>query len=358
MKRWFLFGLSAILALVVGYFLFWPVRVDPVAWQSPPDPGFKGQFQSNRKLRGAQTIDVPGAGPEDVLFDERGRLIAGVDDGRVLRRNRKTKSFETLVNTGGRPLGLEFGPEGRLFVADARRGLLAYTPEGSLKQLVRGVNGTRLGFTNEVAVDSEGIVYFTDSTPKFSYGGDILAMIEHRPNGRLIRYNPETDRSRVILDDLVFANGVALNETESSLYVSDLGNYRILTVDLRQESFGDTSVFVDNLPAFPDNLYHGPDNLLWIALPTPRNYLLDRFSEYPFVRKMIARIPVMLRPPIPRHATVLAYTPEGKLVYNLQDSSGDVAYTTSAVLHNDHLYLGSHREPVIRRKALSGVLDR
>jgi len=66
----------------------------------------------------------------------------------------------------GRPLGLRFDKKtGELYIADAYLGLLKVGPEGGLAtSLATETEGVPLRFTNDVDVDSEGNVYFTESS--------------------------------------------------------------------------------------------------------------------------------------------------------------------------------------------------
>ena len=41
-----------LIALLVIYFAVWPVPIEPVAWKSPPNPGYTGPFAKNEKLKG------------------------------------------------------------------------------------------------------------------------------------------------------------------------------------------------------------------------------------------------------------------------------------------------------------------
>jgi sugar lactone lactonase YvrE len=66
----------------------------------------------------------------------------------------------------GRPLGLRFDKKtGDLYIADAYFGLLKVGPEGGLATpLATEAEGVRLNFTNDLDLDDEGNVYFTDSS--------------------------------------------------------------------------------------------------------------------------------------------------------------------------------------------------
>lgn len=69
----------------------------------------------------------------------------------------------------GRPLGLRFHKgTGDLYIADAYLGLMKVGPEGGLAtSLVTEADGWPLRFTNDLDIDDDGNVYFTDSSSKY-----------------------------------------------------------------------------------------------------------------------------------------------------------------------------------------------
>lgn len=69
----------------------------------------------------------------------------------------------------GRPLGLRFDKRtGDLYIADAYFGLMMVGPEGGLAtSLATEAEGVPLVFTNDLDIDEEGNVYFTDSSTKY-----------------------------------------------------------------------------------------------------------------------------------------------------------------------------------------------
>lgn len=69
----------------------------------------------------------------------------------------------------GRALGLRFDKKtGDLYIADAYLGLMKVGPEGGLAtSLVTEAEGVPLRFTNDLDIDEEGNIYFTDSSNKY-----------------------------------------------------------------------------------------------------------------------------------------------------------------------------------------------
>jgi Strictosidine synthase len=69
----------------------------------------------------------------------------------------------------GRPLGIRFDKKtGDMYIADAYFGLLKVGPEGGLAtQLTTEAEGVPLKFTNDLDIDEEGVIYFTDSSTKY-----------------------------------------------------------------------------------------------------------------------------------------------------------------------------------------------
>ena len=67
------------------------------------------------------------------------------------------------------------------------------------------------------------------------------------------RYDPKTKMSETLLDDLYFANGIALSDNEDYLLVNDLVRTRVLKYHLRGSKKGQTEVLL-RTPGYPDNL--------------------------------------------------------------------------------------------------------
>ena len=84
--------------------------------------------------------------------------------------------------------------------------IIKYDKNGNIKILASEINGVPLGFTDDVDVGPDNMIYFTEASEKFSvlnYPTSMSAsradLWEHRPYGKIIRYNPFTKESTLLL---------------------------------------------------------------------------------------------------------------------------------------------------------------
>jgi sugar lactone lactonase YvrE len=157
----------------------------------------------------------------------------------------------------------------------------------------------------------------------------------------------------VVLENLVFANGVAVSPDQQFVLVNETGRYRIHRVWLNGQNKGKAEIFIDNLPGFPDGISSNGKGMFWLALVTPRDATLDRLLPHPFIRKAILRLPRFLQPAPKRYSFVLGLDRNGRVIQNLQDGSqGCYAQIANALEHNGALYFGSIGESTIGRFVL------
>jgi sugar lactone lactonase YvrE len=316
--------------------------ISPVRWQPPPAPARSRRPRSARPLPPLRLLDVVGRGPEDVLVDAEGRVLTGVADGRVLRLAPDNRRVEVLADTGGRPLGLEWLPDGGLLVCDTRRGLLRVdVTTGEVSTLLSEVDGEPMRFCNNAAVAPDGTVYFTDSSRRFGIDAWKADLLEHSGTGRLLRRGLAAEVS-VLLDGLQFANGVALAPDGSFVVVAETAAYRLLRYWVTGPRAGESEVFADNLPGFPDNVATGTDGLFWVALGSPRDAKLDRLlPRHPRLRQAVWLLPDRLQPRPQTTVWVYALSGDGEVVHDLQGPGERFHFVTGVREHHGTVHLGS-----------------
>ena len=335
--------IGTLLALLILYLCFWPIDIDPIAWEPPVDSGLIGVYAPNTYLADVEIFGIgDGIGPEDIDVDSEGRIYAPYEGGRIVRYDVDGKNPELFVDTGGRPLGLEFDAAGNLIICDAIKGLLSANPDGKITTLATEANGVHFGLTDDVDIANNGIIYFSDASYHWAIKDYRSDIIEHVPYGRLIAYDPHTKESTVLLDDLYFANGVAVSTDQSFVLVNETSEYRIQKVWINGEKVGQSEILMENLPGIPDGISSNGKGTFWVAFPSKRKEIIDNLAGKPFVRKMVMRLPESMQPAPDHYGFIIEIDGEGNVIHNFQDPSPEsFSPITSVEEHEGYLYLGS-----------------
>uniref|UniRef100_A0A0C9QN82 TSA: Wollemia nobilis Ref_Wollemi_Transcript_18918_1518 transcribed RNA sequence n=1 Tax=Wollemia nobilis TaxID=56998 RepID=A0A0C9QN82_9CONI len=310
-------------------------------------------------------------GPESLAFDPQGRgPYTGVADGRILFWDGlrwsdfayTSPNRSEVCNPGpspmsnmkyehicGRPLGLRFDKRtGDLYIADAYLGLLVVGPQGGLAtSLVREVDGVPLAFTNDLDIDENGVVYFTDSSSKYQRRNFIQLVFSAENSGRILKYNSQTKEVSVLLSNVQFPNGISLSKDGSFFVFSDSCAGRLKRHWLKGPKAGTTDIFAV-LPGHPDNVRTNEKGEFWVALHCRRNLFSHLLGLYPRLRKAILKLPIPTKYQYQMHiggrlhAALVKYSPDGNLLHILEDKEGKVVRAVSEVEEKDgKLWMGS-----------------
>jgi sugar lactone lactonase YvrE len=267
-----------------------------------------------------------------------------------------------VATTGGRPLGMELDAAGNLIVCDAVKGLLSVGRDGRVERLTGDAAGTPIGFADGLDIASDGRVYFSDASTRFGVSRALFDLLEARPHGRLLRYDPATRHTEVLKDGLYFANGVVLSPHEDYVLVNETYRYRITRYWLAGPKAGTTDVFADNLPGFPDGLSASSSGqgAFWVALVSVRNAIADRhLHPRPWAKRLLSKLPAWLWPKPQRYGLVVELDEQGRIVRSLHDPEGTrIPQVTSVREHGGALYLGSVDYPWLGRYRLPAATAR
>ncbi|XP_017874286.1 PREDICTED: adipocyte plasma membrane-associated protein isoform X2 [Drosophila arizonae] len=356
-----------------------------------PPKELKGALESNFHLEGAERL-LEGRiyGPE-CLVVRNNEIYTGLHGGEIIKL---TSNHVTHVAKFGepcaeifeeakcgRPLGLAFDTQGNnLIVADAYYGLWLVDLTTNKKKLLvsptqelpgKSIN-RRARVFNSVTVSKEGEIYWTDSSSDFTIQDIMFASLAN-PSGRLFKYNRAKNVSEVLLDELFFANGVALSPNEDFIVVSETGAMRLTKYYLKGPKKGQSEVFVEGLPGLPDNLTPDADGI-WVPIVSsadsehPPSFSL--FSRFPTIRLFLARMLALFELPFryinsvypnkfsqrfvhfvghgemamllaPKRTTVVRVDWNGNIVGSLHGFDKSVVGVSHVLEFQDHLYLGS-----------------
>ncbi len=125
------------------------------------------------------------------------------------------KKFRDCENPNGNILDLE----GQLISCQHKaRNIVRMEPDGSVKVLVDRYDGKRFNSPNDIAVRSDGTLWFTD--PCWGLEGK-----HELPGHWVFKFDPATGSVEPIIKDLAMPNGIDFSPDESRLYVSDTGGH-------------------------------------------------------------------------------------------------------------------------------------
>lgn len=294
-------------------------------------------------------VRVPGYCTEDVLIAEGGDVYTGTDDGAVWRIRDEGARMERVGTTSGHPLGLEFLPDGRILVCDTKNGLLLAmdADSGATEVLTDLVDGERMVFCNAAAVAADGTIWFSDSSRFYGQDRWKAEFAENTASGRLLRRDPDGSVS-VVLDGLRLANGVALAADESYVAVAESAGRTIVRRWLSGPRAGQTDHLASDLPGYPDNIARGSDGLVWVAIPAPKDPVVEWLMDGPMLlRRRVWRLPEAVQPGLTRIARVMAFDDSGAVVHDRSFDASSFHMITGVREREGRVWVGSFREPAI-----------
>ncbi len=343
--------------------------LDPIAVDAGPVQGMRGLMpdETAPRLKAAEILAAGQVdGPEDVLLDAAGNIYCGTRDGYLYRIAAPDHAeAQVVAKIGGRPLGLALDREGRIVACVAGMGLVRVTMDGAVELLTDQTerslfsvqDDTTIRMADDLDIAPDGKIYFTDATKRYDMENWGLDLLEGRPNGRLLSYDPATRRTRTVCDNLVFPNGVCLTHDGRHLLVASTWGCSILIFDLARLSAG-PRIFLSGLPGYPDNINRASDGGYWVALAGMRNPVFDQAMRHPGLRRRMARhVP-------PSNwlfgnlniGGVLKIDGGGRIVDALWDTAdGPLYMITSMREHEGALYLGGVTNDKIGRLSLDGA---
>jgi strictosidine synthase len=284
------------------------VKFEPV----PQNPDLLAMFEDVRQPANEEAQDFFGA--EDLEEGPDRRLYASLADGRIMARS-VDGEWSEFANTGGRPLGLSFGPEGRLFVADAKLGLLVHEGTEFETWLAQAPEGP-LVFTDDLTVLDNGTVILTDASKRHPYGDHILSFAEGEQTGAVYKITGP-DAYEQIASGYGFINGVDHDPETGLVYLNETWAGQSWVLD---PTTNEMTLLITGLPGYPDNIEFDPNTgLIWIALPAMRSAELEPLHPRPFLKKLVWRlIQIAGEPPLPpMPAMALAVDRDGNPVFAL-----------------------------------------
>ena len=151
---------------------------------------------------------------------------------KVLEFDRKTGNLKTLFDIPQQPNGLGVLPDGRLIVTSMFDAKL-YVVNGRTLEAYADLSSIVTGYLGDVVVDAQGRLYVDDIGPRVFHGETPA-----QKKGRLIRVDGP-GRFKVVLENLLFPNGLVISPDGQMLYLAETMTGRIVQCRISRD--GDLS---------------------------------------------------------------------------------------------------------------------
>ncbi len=317
------------------------------------DPANGGVWALNDKLKDVNVIGLGQVeGAEDVILDRNDYLYGGSRLGDIVRfAPPDYKKMEIFAHIGGQPLGMAFDRQDNLYVCVGGMGLYRVTPSGKVEKATDETNrsftsvndDSRLRLADDLDIADDGRVFFSEATKRFEIHDWPIDALEARGNGRIICYDPNTNKTHTVLDRLIFPNGVCIGSDNQSFLFAESWGCTVKRYWFDGPRKGKLEMVLENLPGYPDNINRASDGNYWMSLVGMRSPALDLAWQMPgFRRRMAKRVPQdeWLYPNL-NTGCVLKFNDRGEVLETFWDLHAvNHPMITSMREHRGHLYLG------------------
>ena len=306
---------GVILLVAIGFDVKWAknrgkviqkIYVNPALLSLSPAPsidrGSKSPYAQNDRLVGAEAIGLDQVeGPEDVILDRQDRLYGSTRDGNIIRfSGEHFEKREVFAHIGGRPYGMQFDKNENLIVCIGGMGVYGVKPSGEVFKVTDETSRTwsklnddsRVRMADDLDIAPDGKIYFSDCTTRYEATTYPLEVVEGRPNGRVLCYDPATGKTEKLIKSFYFPNGVCVSHDGRSVLIASTTACRIYRYWRAGPNSGKTEILIDELPGHPDNINRASDGNYWLALigiRTPSSDLAMRKAA--FRRRMVKQVP-------------------------------------------------------------------
>ncbi|MAC77448.1 MAG: ABC transporter permease [Rhodobacteraceae bacterium] len=372
-------GLALILAVFIDvrwmknrHKLLSKVYVSPTLVQMPePRSTDDGALALNDRLNAVEVIaEGEVESPEDVILDDEDYLYSGNRHGDIIRYLPPDYTrHEVYAHIGGSPLGMSFDRDGNLLVCVGGMGLymvrksnrsVEKITDETNRSLFSIVDDSRLRLADDLDIAPDGKIYFSEATVRYEMHDWPVDALESRGNGRIICFDPKTGRTRTVLRNLVFPNGVCTAHDGMSILFAESWGCRINRYWIDGPKKGTLEVLVDQLPGYPDNINRASDGTYWVAIMGMRTPALDLALGMPAVRRRMARriaADQWLYPNL-NIGCVARFDDQGVIHESLWDQKAvNHPMITSMREHKGWLYLGGITNNRVGRVRLTGRDD-
>jgi len=163
---------------------------------------------------------------------------------KIIKWNEADNTLSIFKEPAGRANGLYFDHNGNLLAAaDDKNELWRINSNGIVDTLITNFEGKKLNGPNDIWVDLQGGIYFTDPYYQRPYWERTTAEIEEK---NVYYISPDLKNITVAATDLVQPNGIIGTPDGKTLYVADIGDQKTYSYTIQNNgTLTNRTIFTD-----------------------------------------------------------------------------------------------------------------
>ena len=234
-------------------------------------PAFAGTSAVERIATGFRWAEGPCYFPAG-----RYMVFSDIPNNRIMRISEDDGHVSVFRQPSMNSNGNTIDREGRLVTCEhSGRRITRTELDGSVTIIADKYNGKKLNSPNDAVVASDGSIWFTD--PVYGIGGYYEGLKEEpeQEKHNVYRVDPKSGDIKVVVDDFVEPNGIALSPDEKKLYVIDTGftddpknpcHIRVFDVDVASGKLSNGKVLVEMpKPTITDGMRLDTAGRIWCS---------------------------------------------------------------------------------------------
>ncbi len=172
-------------------------------------------------------------------------IFSDIPANTIYRWDPATGETQAYIDSSGNSNGISESPNGSILLAQHSGHISRVEDDLSLTPIASEYNNSRLNSPNDLAVRSDGKIYFTD--PPFGVSDE-----ERELDFAGVYRLDEDSTLTVIFDEFDLPNGIVFSPDESQLYINDSQTGQIIRFDVLEDGSVDNRIQFANIGEMSD----------------------------------------------------------------------------------------------------------